>query len=353
LSAVFDNVPRCNERPFIDAVLAQNNVRPHYLHVDERSPLDDLERILWHLDEAMTAGNMNIPWGLYAGASSQNGVRVILDGYDGDTTISHGTGYFRELADAKRWLTLVKEGRGYAKHFENLSAWNVISTTIEQHGLGPRTRKAVKLVRRVANKFRGLRHSGPSQLDDFLDHDFFVRVGFEEHRQTAQRKNGKRTGRTERYYHYKRLTEAGIQHTLELLDKVGGAFQVETRFPFWDKRLAEFCLALPAEQKLRNGWNRMVMRRAMDEILPREVQWRGGKLDISNGLNWGLWTFERERIEQVIEKNSAVLGNYIRVPVLRKACQRFLNQKATDLDMFAIWKSVSLALWLQQATVTK
>ena len=36
----------------------------------------------------------------------------------------------------------------------------------------------------------------------------------------------------------------------------------------------EFCLALPAEQKIQRGWTRLIMRRALSGILPAEVHWR-------------------------------------------------------------------------------
>ena len=41
----------------------------------------------------------------------------------------------------------------------------------------------------------------------------------------------------------------------------------------------EFCLALPPEQKLHRGLNRMVMRRAMAGIVPEEILRRGDKVD--------------------------------------------------------------------------
>jgi hypothetical protein len=41
------------------------------------------------------------------------------------------------------------------------------------------------------------------------------------------------------------------------------------RYPFWDKRMIEFCLSLPPEQKIKKGWTRMIMRRAMVEFSRR------------------------------------------------------------------------------------
>ena len=44
-----------------------------------------------------------------------------------------------------------------------------------------------------------------------------------------------------------------------------------------DKRLVEFCLALPARQSLRDGWTRLILRRALAHTLPEKVTWRVGK----------------------------------------------------------------------------
>src|ERR671939_805838 len=96
--------------------------------------------------------------------------------------------------------------------------------------------------------------------------EFFQRINFQERWQTARHMRP-RHQRTERDSHFNRIHEPLIPKVLEGLHTAAGAFSLEVRFPFWDIRLLEFCLALPPEQKLHDGWNRMVMRRAMGGIL--------------------------------------------------------------------------------------
>jgi hypothetical protein len=58
--------------------------------------------------------------------------------------------------------------------------------------------------------------------------------------------------RTERRYSFWNLTDNGSHFSpLEILDYASGVFSIEMRYPFWDKRMIEFCLSLPPEQKLR------------------------------------------------------------------------------------------------------
>jgi asparagine synthase (glutamine-hydrolysing) len=134
--------------------------------------------------------------------------------------------------------------------------------------------------------------------------------------------------------------------TLEVLDRTAAAFGLESRFPFWDKRLVEFCLALPPEQKVQRGWTRLVLRRAMAGILPVEVQWRGRKSNLGPGFEYGLLTYERDRLDEMILKDSAVIEPYVDISTLRDAYQRFVRRESTQ-DVMAIWKAVSLGLWLK------
>ncbi len=111
-SVVFDKVTECDERVFQEAVLAQGNFEPHRFHADGVSPLSDIEQVLWHQDEACSAGNLYLNWNLYQPAN-KNGVRIILDGFYRDSTVSHGLGYLTELAKQEQWFHLAKEVKDY------------------------------------------------------------------------------------------------------------------------------------------------------------------------------------------------------------------------------------------------
>jgi len=52
------------------------------------------------------------------------------------------------------------------------------------------------------------------------------------------------------------------------------AIEIENRASLIDLRLLEFCLAAPAQFKLKNGFNRYMVRAGLDGMLPPEIQWR-------------------------------------------------------------------------------
>jgi len=75
--------------------------------------------------------------------------------------------------------------------------------------------------------------------------------------------------------------------TLKNADKTGMAFSVECRVPFLDHRLAELFFSFGPVAKIDRGWTKAVFRRAMEGILPAEVQWRRDKIGWSTPFeNW-------------------------------------------------------------------
>ena len=53
---------------------------------------------------------------------------------------------------------------------------------------------------------------------------------------------------------------------------------VESRLPFLDYRLVEFCISLPDSYKIRDVKRKFVLRRALKNYLPRDVYMRYDKI---------------------------------------------------------------------------
>ena len=94
------------------------------------------------------------------------------------------------------------------------------------------------------------------------------------------------------------------------------------------------------------------MRRAMDNILPKDVQWRGGKTDLSSNFEHCLRTYGRAHIEGVVLNDGDPVHEYVNVPRLRESYQRLRREQATNEEVLAIWKAVSLGHWLRQARMS-
>lgn len=352
-SVIFEHVIECDERSYIHTVLAQEGLQPHYLQGDQRSLFTDIDQILWHEEEAYNAPGLAITtWGLCDLASAQ-GVRVLLDGHDGDGVVSHGFGYLHELARQGDWIALARQLRGVSRLY-NESFWPGFWTYFRHYGVEPFMSRTA-LTRRLRwgwqaleRRMRRRSQSTNSSWDAYLNPNFVEQIGLEA-RYRAWRQAQRNVNQTERAEHYRTLTQGLQAFGLEVLNKASSAFPVEQRYPFWDKRLVEFCLSLPPEQKLYQGWSRMVMRRAMNGILPPAIQWRTTKTDFLPNARYGLLAFEQERLQTCIVQDARRLKAYLNLNALTETYNKFmtLRNQATFQDVFPIWQAVSLSLWLR------
>jgi asparagine synthase (glutamine-hydrolysing) len=341
-SAIFPSLPsadlrRIDERPFVQAVVAMTGPAAHYVHADRVSPMSDLDRVFSHGDEPFLAPNLYMHWALYR-AAQQQGVRALLDGVDGDTTVCHGLDYLSELARAGRVAALGREVMALAQRHGASP-----SKVLWQFGLAPLVPAQLRRAWRAAHG----RSDVPGRNDTVIHPAFARHLGLPGGTRSL---GGRRTkpARTTREGHWQGLTSPLLPYVLEIGDKAAAAFSLEPRYPFFDRRLMEFCLALPPEQKLHHGWTRVVMRRAMNPMLPAEVCWRVGKADLSPNFKHRLWDHDRGILEDVIVKDPQVLAEYVDIAALREAYRRYASQPMAESDALTIHSAVTLALWLRR-----
>jgi asparagine synthase (glutamine-hydrolysing) len=345
-SAIFPSLPaadlrKIDERRYVSSVVALGGVCPHYVLADRLSPFTDLERVFRHMDEAIFAPNLYMHWALYKAAQQQS-VRVLLDGIDGDSTVSHGFEYLTELARLGKWRTLYSEASALSKRSK---AFRPPRRVVWQLGFSPLVPEYARGLWRILRGHpapRGVAHS-------VIKPDFARRIGLTE-RTHALLKHAAGPARTSREQHWGGLRSGLFPYALELADKAAAAFAVEPRYPFFDRRLVEFCLAIPASQKLHQGWTRIVMRRAMTGILPPEVQWRFDKANLFPNFKRRLWDSERTTLEEVIVKDPQTIAPYVDLPRLRGVYQRYAARPTqADDEALTVYGAVVLALWLRRS----
>lgn len=372
VSNIFDDVPECDERPFINTVLQTGEFKPHFVHADQVSPVADLAHIWQFEDEAFIGPNHFLPWQLNRKAQ-EVGIRVFLDGFDGDTTVSHGVLRLKELAVAGDWSCFWSEAKALAPHFD-CSPHHLL----RQYGLPILLDLAqnfqwfafIRAVQHIHHHFQVSRkhlfwhygfkslhpkrvyrrwqaHLAPTKCPSIINPSFAEQIQFEQRLQTLGTQP--RTASTVQEDHWQSLTTGLLAFVLELLDRAAAAFSLEARHPFMDKRLIEFCLALPAEQKLRQGWSRMILRQALAEILPERIQWRGGKTSMTPNFLHGVLTLDRKVFDDIVLDPPQQIEQYIDVTVLQDAYARLTSDKQVkNADIMTVWRAAILALWLRE-----
>ncbi len=387
ISVVFDDLAVCDERPFIEAVLETGAFTPHFVRGDRLGPLDNLDAVYDHLDDGLASGNQHLVWAVKEAAAAA-GVRVLLDGLDGDNVVSHGLLYLKELAEAGDWETFARESKAAARRFQVTEqrhnfedSFSNVNTAFSRFGL-PRlqvladTGSWLRFFREVsaANKLFGVerkellkrywrrlvqpspvlrardaRRAGRTAVRSakpilpLLDAGFAERVGLNARLQAFDAQRPQLT--TVRDLQRQLLNGSRIQTALELTTHASAAHGIEIRHPFFDKRLVEFCLALPPGQSLKDGWTRSILRRALGGLLPEKVQWRVGKAWLAPNFERGLYEQDRDLLREHVTD----LGPL--EPFVDKAEVDDLYQRGKDvsnIEQAQLARIATLSFWLKK-----
>lgn len=337
-SAVFDDVRESDEREYMDAVIGQGGLVPHRVRADLLSPLAEWEKVLWHQEEPIWTPNLFMHWGLY-GAAKERGVRVFLDGFLGDNIVGHGWEHLIDLAFDWRLISLFRQIDGVTRKQEGFSFPSMAWTYIVKFSLLAR----MSLTLRSATK-QGPRHPQGLRLDPLINQSFAEHIDLAERvREFRQPPTSPPDAWKKR--HLGDVNAGEIPLALEVSNKVATAFGIEARYPFADRRMVELCLAIPPDRLVQGGLSRMIVRRALEDLLPPAVCWRSGKGNLSFNIARRLLDFERERLDDIILGPQNVLGNYCDTTRLRNRYSLYLKDP-NRFRVQEIWAPVNLALWL-------
>lgn len=384
-SNIFDRISSCDEREYFNVVLEQGRYTSHLIEADRVGPLSEWQEFFRYLDEPFLGPSHFLVHGLNR-ATQSSGVRICLDGFDGDTVVSHGSVYFTELARQGKWETFVAEAKAVSGHFDTspgtiLSGYAMpylaelaqkhqwLTFAKRVHGIS----RAFSISRRKLWLQYGIKPYLPQWLLGLVhklkygtqkahqsDASFPASAVFNP--QFAERLNianlykahelERRYPDTVREDQYKDLSCGAFTHVLELSDQCASAFSIEVRHPFMDKRLVEFCLALPPEQKLKNGWSRSIMRRALAGVLPEAIQWRGGKASMEENFEHGLLHTDRAIVENALSGNAGGSAKtFLNLELLQQQFQFLvLSPEQQQAPTTAVWKGTALSLWLKLFT---
>ena len=353
-SAVWTNSaashPKLDERAYMESVIEKSGCIPSFVDYDDDNPWRDIEKLVQQADQPVGLPNLYVHWEIYKRAQSE-GVGVLLDGFDGDTTVSHGYEIFEVLARRWRIYRLVKEARLLKRNiplqfhsFENLVFKRGLDLAIPAslggiwHAVSRRKRTgAPQTVASPTDRFRQV-----------LDPEFLPRYLATKGSSSGTGVPGLQGHASFAQSHWRNLTSGMFAKCLEVSDIASQAFGVEARYPFFDQRLIEFCLAVPIEERVREGWTRAVFRSAMKDILPEDVRLRGSKGNLGIGLKLNIAKHSKRDLDLMLANEK--LRRYASMPELCDVRKRFETNplKTFDSDCMVLVAAVHLSRWLEK-----
>jgi asparagine synthase (glutamine-hydrolysing) len=262
ISYVFNEFPDCDERQYINAVENQYNTHSIQIPCDDLYPFRDFPA--WPSNPNYPFSNFYMPIRERAHQrAQQEGLRVMLTGDYGDML----------YGGAEDWLAdFLIEGRFFDAGREVIF-----------HLRQPDSSRKLKSIyfRRVARRILDALPYGrllhrKSNAPDWLTPlaSQFISQKSEVYEPISERIAG--------------MLGSWIAQASPMDAFQTCKHELELRFPFRDRRLVEFMLAIPTYQIYHQGIYRYILRNAMQGILPEIIRTRNGKTSLLPLFSYGL-----------------------------------------------------------------
>lgn len=328
---------RFDELKYIKCVLDSGYFEPHYIRGDQISPLIDSDQLYSELDEPYFAPTYYLYRGLHQSAQ-QRGVRVLLDGTDGDRTVYHGLEHLSDLARSGRWSRLYRESYGLSKgQFSHLTPKRILWN----YGIKPILPDLIFHLKRWLQKDR----QSVVYHQHLIRPEFIKRLGL----RYSDFVSYSGTNKSLRQAHYHELTSGVIPLALELLDKSCAKHRIDARYPFFDRRLMEYCLSLPPQLKISRGWTRYILRVAMQDIIPEPIQWRADKANLEAAFCVHFYHKEINQLHKKVDIASSTLEEYINTDLFRNIYDSYTDQPSQHpIEVRIIFGVIILSDWLRR-----
>lgn len=143
----------------------------------------------------------------------------------------------------------------------------------------------------------------------------------------------------------------------EMEDRAAHAAGVAQRHPFYDRRVAEFGLALPASQRSSGGEIKVVIRRALGDDLPPLVASRTSLADKAEFSSTYVEALEALGGRQVFARLRSEDAGWVDGRVIRQMYEDMIQLYSRGADAYIaltgpLWAVAALELWLDAASLT-
>lgn len=326
VSHVFDECPTSDERRYIRLVEAQRQMPGHYIKEEDFRLLAPIPNEV----AIMSPNPAVLSYGFHSGvcqAMDRAGARVLLSGLGGDQMFGGVYGAYPEVAD------LLASGRLLALN-RSLRSW---SKTTKQSYVGLLWKDAI--VRQLPQRLQAITSGRAAQLPPWYNREFSRRMKLQERMLAKEELRRFPTHRARDQAH-------GFLSAVKSISSCWRTeqFGIDVTFPFAHRPLVEFLQAIPLDQLMRPGENRVVMRRMLAGILPDEIAKRRTK---GNPREVIFRAIAREscRLHSVFENSRLCALGYIDKEPFFAA----LNRARHGYEMYSAFlvQTISLEFWLR------
>jgi len=299
--AYTSDIPEFDESPFVESLIKKYPVSLHKTSSSFEETMLKVDEVIKAHDEPLLSASLIAQYFVFK-AAKENKIKVMLDGQGADELLAgYGTYYMPFLKEIgpSRIIKLFQEvlgllGKHHIKLNKKLSFFK--KNTDYQQYLYLYNGNAIKPIHGFRN------HS-----------NYMIQKGI-------------------------------LPALLQFEDRNSMANSVESRVPFLDYRLVEFCMSLPAEFKIKNGVRKAILREGMKNDLPGKILNRYDKMGFTTPQE--SWLSQNPEIILETIQNAISYSPEIFDERLYQFAAKVLSKKRTSHYSF-LWRVMTFGRWLE------
>lgn len=205
--------------------------------------------------------------------AKEKGLRVVLTGIGADELLTGSDYHYADFLCQFKIMSLIRQVRYDCQIDYKSGLHGIISSLLPvlKFGFLPLVPRSARRVLR-----RALRRDGPPP---WINTQFARQIQLNER---LQKNTGRRFSSFAQEDIFGMLAGGLSSHFNERANRTESWFGLERRHPFLDRRVIEFALALPEEQRWRRDQYKFVLRQSMQGLLPETIRQRLTKADFSH-----------------------------------------------------------------------
>ncbi|MDQ3048636.1 MAG: asparagine synthase (glutamine-hydrolyzing) [Bacteroidota bacterium] len=278
-----------DESEFIRFIENDLSIESFYTNPSEGFEMNDFVDHIWHQDAPVLSTSFYAQWKV-AKLARENNVVVVLGGQGADEAFAgyhhHFYRYCRYLMENAYFKRLGNEVKGYSdiKNRPASEIRNIITNEL-------------KLKYKTLFGFSGIHNSLHKKRVAIADFQELLYLDF---------------------------SKAMLPYYLRSDDRTAMASSIETRHPFLDYRIVDLAFSLPSDSKIRNGWQKHILRESFDYI-PDKLRYRKDKKG---------FTTPSALIERTLSENFTISDDIIRFCQDKKI---LFNPDKVNVQSLSIW----------------
>ena len=253
-----------DEQEYIDDVVKHTDVHSHKIYPDMNHFFDELNEVIWHMDEPFGSTSIYAQWNVFKEAKKQ-GLTVMLDGQGADEQLGGYTGFY------SIYFTNLLRKRKFKKLFHEINQFQQLRVGSESTSI------PLIFVKTIVNAL--LPFSLRLWLADFF-HTKLTEGPFPDnfYRNNDIYKIKKAHNERDEYQFIYACMHTGLAALLHYEDRNSMAHSIESRVPFLDYRLVNEVYSMPLGHKIKDGKTKYILREGLKDLLPEKTYNRYSKL---------------------------------------------------------------------------